>query len=453
LAGYNAGGFFTPGAVIANNKDSGVFFYNPALLAYSTKNSTSITGTIYQWQSTTIKNGIGTGKNLSSKGASIIPQMVSGTLTFKSKKPIVIAYALIRTPVIDFSATQRRDDRFNVLDDSYSPGPEYYVGQYSYRNETTLTSGVLSTGFKVRPGLAAGISAEVQIRKQSLSSNFTSRAIINTGNDPFASPIASAEDQYEISHTHLGLKLKGGLSYDAGRHHLGLLVTAPLLRLGGSGTLLADVEINNITVAPGTQLHLMANTRQENLKSNWKMPLSLGFGYAYDYRGGQLYLATEYFTSVKEYSVIKPRNEYFLRPDTGNNNEETAATLAFKDARKSVLNVAVGISHALRPSLMGYLSVRTDFSYADKSLFADDNGHGANTTNWGNMHVQFGVNVKKRKFNFRPGLLLTYGHTKKFSQPANFDNPNESNFLQGDMGLTSASHLSVGLLFSYIHNL
>ena len=44
--GYNPGGFLTPGAVIAHNRDSGVLFYNPALLAYERKNSASISGDV-----------------------------------------------------------------------------------------------------------------------------------------------------------------------------------------------------------------------------------------------------------------------------------------------------------------------------------------------------------------------------------------------------------------------
>jgi hypothetical protein len=45
-SGYGPGSFFTPGGTIANNGDSGVFFYNPALLAWSHKNSATISGTI-----------------------------------------------------------------------------------------------------------------------------------------------------------------------------------------------------------------------------------------------------------------------------------------------------------------------------------------------------------------------------------------------------------------------
>ena len=138
---YNAGNFFTPGAVIASNKDSGGFFYNPALLAYETKNSTSINGNLYQYQRDIIKKGAGSGLDLRSSDANIIPLLVSGTIALKTKKPFAISYALIRNPVINFQATQRKDTRMNVLDASYSPGAETYVGPLALPKTASPTSG------------------------------------------------------------------------------------------------------------------------------------------------------------------------------------------------------------------------------------------------------------------------------------------------------------------------
>jgi hypothetical protein len=450
---YNAGGFFTPGAVIANNRDSGVFFYNPALLAYSTKTTTSITGTVYQWESTNIKNGAGTGKNLHSTNASIIPQMVSGSFALKGRKPFVLAYALLRNPVTSYEVTQRRDARFNVLDDSYSPGPEWYVGQYSSQNAVTETSGLLSAGFKLGHGWSTGFTAEGQIHKQTLDIDYSSRALLNTGNDTLYSPMASSQEHYLISYTHAGIRFKAGIAYETGRHHLGLLVSSPLLRLGGRGTLLSNNSITNLKLA-GIDFNLLADTRQTHLKSRWKTPLSLALGYAFDYsNSGQIYVAAEYFAKVNDYNIITPRNEYFIRPDTGNNNQETSNLLKLKDARKAVLNFALGMSFRLKEGVMGYCSFRSDFNYAADNRYRDDNGYTDNTATWNLWHLQLGANFKKRKFNLRPGLLLSYGSTGKHLQPINFDNPSENNFLVGEPHLTRASHFSAGLMFSYIHNL
>jgi len=97
--------------------------------------------------------------------------------------------------------------------------------------------------------------------------------------------------------------------------------------------------------------------------------------------------------------------------------------------------------------------LRTDFCYADEDLFTDDRGFKVNTTQRNNYHLQTGVNMRKKRFNIRSGFLLTRGRTSNFQQPINFEDPNESNLLQGTVGKTEARHFTVGLLVSYILNL
>ncbi|MFT3935905.1 MAG: hypothetical protein QM726_19910 [Chitinophagaceae bacterium] len=452
-APYGPGGFLTTGATLARNNDSGVLFYNPALLAYNTKNAASISGSIYNFQSTRIKNGAGTGLNLNSSAESVVPGIASNTIYLNLKnKPITVAYALINDPVINYQSSQRRDAKINVLDDSYSPGTEYFVGQYTASNSVSQTSGVLAFGKPVSSKLAIGLSFSISSRKQTSLLDYKSRALINNGNI-YNPPIVNVSEYYLAHNTNIGFGIKAGIAYDlAEKHHLGLLISAPLLHLWGSSDILSDNVINNLQLVPGDTLYLLANTKQTKLKSKWKMPLSTALGYTYDYGGGQLYFAVEYFTKVNEYNVITPHNDYFIRPDTANNSY-TSALLRMKDARKAVVNFALAFSFPIKEAVTGFLSARTDFSYASDKLFANTDGYKVNTANWNLYHIQFGGNFKKRKFNLRSGLLLSYGSTKKYDQGINFDNPNEGNLLIGDIGKTKATRFSAGIMVAYIHNL
>jgi hypothetical protein len=448
---YNPAGFLTPGAVIAFNRDSGVMFLNPALLAYSNKSSASISGSIYQYGNIKIKNGVGTGLDLKSTSASIIPQMISATISLKGKHPFTVGYALTHNPVMSYQATQQRDARFNVLDDSYSPGNEIILGQYKGLNSINETSGIISGGFKISDHFALGISAEGQLRKQSLNSDFSSRALFNISSNSISlPPVANAEESYLASYFHAGIRFKAGLSYDVDRSHLGLTVSSPLLHVAGNASILSDDVANNIG-SGSSALNLLANTRQDKLKSTYKMPLSIGFGYACDYKNGQIYFAAEYFNKVNEYNLITPRDESFIRGDVP--DLSTSSSLKLKDVRKSVFNFGVGASYLLQPDVNGFLSLHTDFNYADNALYKNDDGHAYNTAYYNIYHCQLGANLKKRKFNFRTGLLLSYGTTNKYMQYVNFDNPNENNTLAGDPINTKASQFSVGLVLSYIHNL
>ncbi len=454
---YNAGNFFTPGAVIASNKDSGTFFYNPALLAYETKSSTSINGNLYQYQQSHIKNGAGTGLNLNSNSTNIIPLLVSGTIALKTKKPFAISYALIRNPIENFQGTQRKDTKMNVLDDSYSPGNETYVGQISSQNKSTQTSAFANVGFKISPKLAFGISIEGQVFQQNLNESYSSSALINNGSQSAFLPIASNTVDYQVTLTHLGMKFKAGLAYNSGRHHLGLLVSTPIVHVGGSATLYSDIRMNNLIYTSPTldTLSLLANTRQTGLKTSVKAPFSFALGYAYDYNEtGQIYLSAEYFTKVSQYNVITPHDDYFVKTDSVVGKQPTSQIINLVNANRPVLNFGIGISYKLSDNIIGYTSFTSDFSFNDKTLKDKESALVTSTTsNWNLWHLQLGANFKRRKFNLRPGLLLTYGHTNNYIQPINFDNPNEQNVLMGNAGLTSASHLSVGLMFSYIYNL
>ena len=450
---YGPGGFLVPGATIARNNDSGVLFYNPALLAYNTKNAASITGSIYSFQNTKIKNGAGTGLNLNSAAESVVPGIASNTIYLNLKNnPITVAYALINDPVISYSASQRRDDKFNVLNDSYSPGPEFFVGQYSNSNSVTQTTAVLAFGKNITPKLAAGLSFNVNIRKQSFLLDYKSRALVNNGN-PYIPPIVNVSEYFQQHNTNIGLGIKAGFAYDiAERHHLGLLISAPLIHLYSTADLLSDLIVNNLQLVPGDTLYLLANTKQTGLKSKWKMPLSTALGYTYDYAGGQIYFAMEYFAKVNGYNVITPRNDYFIRPDTAN-NASTSRLLNVSDARKAIINFSLAVTFPLKDLVTGFCSVRTDFNYAAKSLYDSSNsGYIANTGSWNLYHAQLGANFKKRKFNLRSGLLLSYGATNSYKQTVNYDKPNENNLLLGDPTPTKATRFSVGLMISYIHN-
>ena len=451
---YNPSGFLTPGAVIAFNRDSGVMFLNPALLAYSTKNTASINASIYQYGRINVKNGAGTGLDLKSTSASIIPQMISATISLKGKHPFTLGYALTHNPVITYRANQQRDATLNVLDDSYSPGNEYFLGQYKNVNSINETSGLISGGFKASDHFAIGLSAEGLIRQQDYDYDVSSRALYNTSG-LLLPQFSNMQETYSASYYNIGIRFKGGFAYDNERHHIGLTISSPLMHVTGNGSILIDNEISDLIIPQqGDTINLLTNSRQRNLKVNYKSPLSVALGYACDYKMGQVYIVAEYFSKVGEYDIITPKNQGFIKGvDTGD-DLITPEFLKFKDARKFVINFGIGASYLLKPDLMGYLAFHTDFNYAAKNLYnPDDNGYRSNTANYNIYHCQVGTNVKKRKFNLRTGLLIAYGTTSKYLQTVNFDNPNEANYLSGDPGNTKASRLSLGVMVSYIHNL
>ena len=449
----NPAGFLTPGAAVAFTRDSGVFYNNPALLAYNDKSSASISGSLYQFEQIKINNGIGKGLNLNSTNASIIPIMASGLVAIKGSKKFTVGYAIINTPILSYQASQQKDAKLNVLQDYYSPGDESFLGQFNTQNTINETSALISGGFKVSEAFSLGLSAEGQYHKQRFEIDDSQRVFINTPTTSALPPFSNVQESYLANYYNIGIKFKAGISYNVAASHFGLTVSSPLLHIKGSGNILSDNVISDLKTGPTDTINLLASSRQTKLKEQWKMPISIAGGYAYDYGKGQIYVSAEYFSSISEYNVITPTNSYFIRPNAAN-NQFTSDLLKLKDARKAITNFGIGVSYLLKPNVMGYLSARTNFSYAGKSLFSEeDAGYPVYTTYYNNIHWQLGANFKKRKFNFRTGLLFGYGFTNKYEQYINYDTPHENNFLTGEPRATSQSHLSVGLMFAYIHNL
>jgi hypothetical protein len=451
-AAYNPAGFLTAGSAVAFTGDSGVLYFNPALLAYNTKNSATISGSVYQFNSLKVKNGVGDGLSLKSSNVSVIPVMASAILSIKGKKRFTVGYALIHNPVIAYQSTQQLDKRLNVLSDTYSPGAENFLAQYSAQNTIDETSGILSTGFDLAPHFAFGLSAEALYREQHIEENYSARALINGNSVSGLPPLSNVETRYLITHYNVGIKFRAGFAYDNAHHHAGLTITSPLAKIKSSGQLLSDNVVTDLRLTATDTLNFLASTRQTGLKEKYKMPVSFAGGYAYNAGWGQLYFSAEYFFSLKEYNIIKPRDAQFIRTND-DSSFNSSGDLKFKDARKSILNVGAGASFLLKPDVTAFLSFRTDFCYSDSSRYADTDGYTANASFYDIYHLQMGGNIKKRKFNLRAGLLLDYGSSGKYPQSINMTNANEANILSGDLHRVRATYFSVGLMFAYIHNL
>ena len=448
---YGPGGFFVPGATIAKNGDSGVLFYNPALLAYNTKNSSNISGSVYNFNLLKIKNGTGEGLDLRHEYTNIMPVIASNTIYLKLKKPITFAYAILYTPVFQFNTSQRRDEQINVLSDTYSPGKEFYIGQYVHSNTINETSAIFSLGKSINKKLAIGFSGMFTTRRQFFSHNITARALINDNSTLFQK-LVTVSEYYVVNSRNYHLQFKAGLSYSFNeKNHLGLMVTLPNLKVFGKSDILAEYAINNLRIN-NTEIFLLGSTRQTKLTSTYKRPLSIAAGYTHYYNGGEIYFASEFFNRVKSYSIVQPRDEAFIRPDTGTVKEFSASEISLKDAGKSIMNFSFGISFPLKNEVKGFFSARTDFTYAGKALLGNNNGFSASSVNYDLYHFQAGANIKKRKFNLKAGLLVSYGRNKALEQLVNFDDPSENNFLEGNKDYTPASKFTIGLMLAYVHN-
>ena len=451
---YGTAGFFLPGSVISYNGDSSVLFYNPALLATGGKPKISVSANIYYLQSIKIINGSGTGHDLKSVVGATNPQLIAGNFQIKLKsKKINFAYGILSSSIINFQASQRRDEKVDVLNNSYSPGPETFVGQFILQNTVKEFTGVLGTGFQISKNLSGGIYIEGTSRSQVYQLNYIARALTNPpASDTFS--LVSADVNYFTSYTHLRLRFRGGLAWDGPKDHIGLTIAAPSISIGGSALLASDNTLSNFRFSYGPELfNVLANTRQEKLKPVWKMPLSIALGYSRQFDRTLVYITGEYFAPISEYNIVNPKNEFFLRPDTGNNASITQSLLKLKDARKQVFNIGVGISWPMMKQVTGYFAFRTDNTFMDRNKFFNAEGFVPYTSSWDIYHWQLGINFRTAKYNLRAGFYISHGSGNQYTQEINLDNPNEDNVFEGNVHDVTGKYFSCGVMLSYVHNL
>lgn len=453
---YGAGTFFWPGSNVAGRDDSGLYYFNPALIALRPRSSVSLASNLYEYNHTKIKDGLGAGAGLISSNGKIVPFMVSGVISFQKGKTLVLGYSLVHNPIIDYTVSYSRDAKFGVLNDSYSPGTEFYTAQYAAYNKISQTVANASVSVKLTDRLSAGLTGEATIRKQSFYDYINTRAFINSSGVPTALlPFTQVSSLYQLDYWRLGLRFRAGLAYEAGKHQLGFVVSSPLVQIKSSAVLFTDLTISNLNI-PNTSLalNLLANGRQKSLPVRYKLPLSLAASYSIAVNKWQAALSAEYFLKVKNYSIVSPRNELFLRPDSGTNRDNTAQLVRFEEERKSILNAAFGLSYAFNERVTGYAALRTDFNYAGNLDPASPyQGYVPNFTTWNIYHLSAGAKLLRRKTHLYASLLTSFGTTSNYLQRVNFDTPNESNLLLGEPKRTTGGSFSLGLMLSYVHNL
>jgi hypothetical protein len=94
-----------------------------------------------------------------------------------------------------------------------------------------------------------------------------------------------------------------GLSTDIGRWQLGLTVTTPSISLFGDGTSTFESTLATPDDATGNPQGVLAADRQQ-VASEFRSPLSVGFGVARTFGSTGLYLATEWFQQVDPYAIL-----------------------------------------------------------------------------------------------------------------------------------------------------
>lgn len=431
------------GAVIGNVKDNTAVFYNPAGMGFIDSSTVSINGNAYHLDNIRIYNALGEKKDFKSSSLGSVPLFVGGMFS-RSNKKLKIGYSIMSAVDFSFKATARIDARLPVVNNTASPGDEEFIGQASINTKLSELTFGIGGGYKLNDKWSIGVSNLFYIRSLSFNKSTYARFFLNQA----GSPLVSTSFVRNADYFNARYAAKFGINYQDKNFSAGLTVTTPSVKLMGSGTIAADVIGNNI-LYKGARTNVLANDRQEKLKSNYKSPLAVTAGVNWTKRRSSFGIAMQYYGSTALYDVLKASPSAFIRPAELNSSlGGSDEFLRLKAAAKSVFNIAFGYEYSLKPDVLLSASFRTNQSYFDKALNKSV-GLTSDITSWNINHFAAGSTFTRGRSKMSVGLLYSVGKDKSREQQGNFEHPEEANFLQGSTTVTKATYSSIGLLLAY----
>ena len=319
------------GAFIGGGTDISVVYYNPGRLA-TMEPELLLAGNAFQLQNSTVEPGIPNAESFDRFTFDLTPSLFAGQL----KNEVAggrIAFSFLTRTKSDFrlaGQTGSGGDAIEGLPDisfaNTSTFIESRVGDY-------WIGATWARALGERVGL--GVSTFFATRSQNVRIQNAS-TLLRTDNR-----VEASSQIRDFSFYNVRLLWKVGLSTDIGRWQLGLTVTTPSISLFGDGTSTFESTLAAPDDAAGNPQGVLAADRQQ-VPSEFRSPLSVGFGVARTFGSTGLYLATEWFQQVDPYTILD--TEPFEAQSSG-----ASLSSDVTHQLKSVTNVSIGVEHQLDP--------------------------------------------------------------------------------------------------------
>ncbi len=457
------------GAVIGGVRDNSAGYYNPAALAFLTTNSHSVSSNAYQLQDITFDDGIGKNLELRSSQILLVPTLVSGTISSQLIPELRLGYSLAARDFAQIEASARFESSADIIPTLHDgihlgggkfadafEGNEDFSGQFQLNVNLSEFWGGLSWAMLLNDDLAFGITWFVVLRSHSQSKNANAFAV-----DRFSYKVASNQILESIEYWNVRTFPKIGFSYQWNELKAGLTFTMPGMYLLGQGTVAGILTSRNIIryneegSSTEIPIELVGTDRQQDLKADYKSPLSIGFGLDYKiFVSTHLAFSAEYFNSVDKYTIIQPKDKIFFKGDIFNGNTADLNSKDFlrvEEAKKSIINYSIAVEHKINATLSVYLSFRTDFNNRSNIQF---DGLTPGISTWNIYHASFGGMYRLENQEIAVAVTGSYGRDREYLQFANFNGAKASvleGFITGITNKTSVLLQEIGLMLGYTY--
>jgi len=244
---------------------------------------------------------------------------------------------------------------------------------------------------------------------------------------------------------------KIGVRYQANQFSFGLNISTPSLRFMGNADVKRTISNSGVFEFGGQFEDEYFNESAKYLKSGFKDPLSLSFGFVYKSLSGKnrYYFSTEYYHGIDTYIAIDGTQVVDQEYEPATN------FLSYKYGTKSIMNFAAGYQYNTSKDIELLCGFRTNFDpyyVTNEGIYEDMNEFTNVSTNL--YHFTGGVKFNYKKLSVISGLEYTTGVNRGLPEFVNFAEPEirpeEDMVLAGDKNNNMTYiYNSVGLYFGF----
>lgn len=379
------------GAVIGSVQDLGAVYYNPGALSLSPNPEFLLTARVYQLTSLKLENGVGDGQNLASSKIEPAPSLLAGSFNLPGLDNHRFGYSILTRQRMKFDTEARgivQGAEIGSGINAKSLAGEFVADQ----NIKDMWAG-LTWSYKLNERLGIGITQFHALRDQKTRRTTVVQSL-STENEIDAAIIL---DQLKFKHGRI--LWKAGIDFDLNPLTLGATITTPSISILGNGSSFNDIISSGIDTDGDGQIDaIYAVNIQEDIKTTFRSPLSIGIGLSYRIQRTHIHASAEWFNALKRYTVME------LDDLT---DEISGATLPLNviHETKSIINIGGGVEYYLNDNFRGYASFITDFSAA-----APNSPANLTISTWDIFHINTGAAFKINKTELIVGLNYAFGH-------------------------------------------
>jgi len=372
------------GAVIGSASDLSATYYNPGAVVLFQDTKFILSTEAYQLDNYIVKDGVTEGKDLEHSTINPAPRFIGYDFDFNflGDDKLVLSILTRQSSNFDFSAIIV--DSIDILENS--PGNENLTAGIDIEKamDDVWTGFTYSTKLSERVGL--GATLYFAYRYHSLRQETIIQALKSSGD------IASGTDIVDYRYNNLRSLLKAGMGMNLNPLTLGFTVTTPSVNLFGSGFASTHLFIS------GVDTETFASNFQDEVKSNYNTPWSVGIGGAYQIEKVKIHVSAEWYDAVDKYFVL----------DTDPYRTQSSGEIKTNDLTHeatSVINYGIGLDYFANEEFIISGSFVTDFSAQVKNTTTNLSP----AASWNIYHISAGSTFMIAKSETTVGLGYSFG--------------------------------------------